>query len=108
MRIAHGRLRLDSFLVDAGGRPWLLGFDRGELAATDQRLGTDLAELLASTAVEIGGDDAVRLAHGVVGTATLQRAIPWLQPLALTAATRDAIGGAEKIQQLPRPDRCRV
>ncbi|MEL6892173.1 MAG: lysylphosphatidylglycerol synthase domain-containing protein, partial [Actinomycetota bacterium] len=94
-RIAHGRLRLDSFAIDESGRPWLVGFERGELVATDQRLGTDIAELLASSAEVVGVDQAVAIAHDEIGGAMLQRAVPWLQPLALTAQTRDSISTDE-------------
>lgn len=99
-RIAHGRLNLSRFIVDDEQRVWLVGFERGELAASEQRLGTDLAELLASTAAVVGTAEAVRLAVDEVGLDTMRRAVPWLQSLALTARTRRDVGGDEGIERL--------
>ena len=50
MRIAHRDLRLANILLDADRTAWLIDFGFSELAASDQLLGTDVAELLASTA----------------------------------------------------------
>lgn len=99
-RIAHGSLNLSSFVLNARGRPELVNFRRGELASSDQRLGTDMAELLASTAAVVGIADAVRVAHSTVGSELLGRALPWLQPLALTSQTRQEIGGAKMLVEL--------
>lgn len=100
LRIAHGALCPSSFLERVDGTPALLGFGRGELASTDQRLGADLAELLASTAAIVGRATAIRLALEAVGRRRLERAVPWLQPLALSSATREAIGGAKPLADL--------
>lgn len=99
-RIAHRDLRLANVTMDAGGEPWLVDFGFSELAAADQALGTDVAELLASTAAVVGVERAVRAAHATLGVDELSRALPWLQPLALSAATRNAIGtdGVEAIR----------
>ncbi|NNF70373.1 MAG: flippase-like domain-containing protein [Acidimicrobiia bacterium] len=99
-RIAHGTLNLSSFVVNADGRPELVNFRRGELASSEQRLGTDLAELLTSTAAAAGIPTAVRAAKETIGPDRLQRAVPWLQPLALTSPTREAIGGAKPLAEL--------
>jgi glycosyltransferase 2 family protein len=48
----------------------------------------DVAELLASLALLVGPDRAVASAAAVIGTADLAAAVPLLQPLALSAATR--------------------
>ncbi len=99
-RIAHGRLRLDHFVIDRRGDPQLVDFERGELAATEQRLGTDLAELLASSAAEIGEAEAVRIAHDEIGSAMLARSIPWLQPLALSTSTRRLVATVVDFDEL--------
>jgi undecaprenyl-diphosphatase len=91
-RIAHQDLRLANIFLDQNNEPWIVDFGFSELAATDQELGTDTAELLASTMAVVGVDRAVRAAHVTSGVEELSRALPWLQPLALSAATRDAIG----------------
>lgn len=98
--ISHGGLNPSSFVSNAEGRPELINFRRGELASSEQRLGTDLAELLASTAAVVGIPAAVRIAHNSIGSEQLQRALPWLQPLALTSPTRQAIGGAKPLAEL--------
>ena len=51
----------------------------------------DLAELLASLAIVTGADRAVSSAAAVIGAQGLAPAVPLLQPLALSAATRHAI-----------------
>ena len=101
-RIAHRDLRLANVSIDGAGGPWLVDFAFSELAAADQELGTDVAELLASTAAVVGVDRAVRAAHVTSGVDELSRALPWLQPLALSAATREPIGkdGIEAIRTM--------
>lgn len=99
-RIAHGTLHLASVTIDREGQPWLTNFERGELAAPPQRIGTDIAELLAATAAVVGTARAARLAHDVLGSQALQSAVPWLQPLALTRETRNAIKAASGIEAL--------
>ena len=94
-RIAHRDLRLANLFLDAENRPWLIDFGFAELAASDQLLGTDVAELLASTAALVGPERAVAAAHVATGLEELERAMPWLQPLALSSATRHAVGGAK-------------
>ncbi len=92
-RIAHRDLRLANIFLDTDNRPWLIDFGFSELAASDQLLGTDVAELLASTAAHVGTDRAVAAAHRATDLDELEWAMPWLQPLALSTATRQAIGG---------------
>ena len=92
-RIAHRDLRLANIFVDTEGRPWLIDFGFSEVAASDQLLGTDVAELLASTAARVGPERAVAAAHRATDLAELEWAMPWLQPLALSTATRQDLGG---------------
>lgn len=98
--IAHGSLNPSNFVINDEGRPELINFRRGELASSEQRLGTDLAELLASTTAVVGMPKAIHIAHESLGPEQLQRALPWLQPLALTTGTREAIGGAKPLAEL--------
>ncbi|MCP4957998.1 MAG: flippase-like domain-containing protein [Actinomycetia bacterium] len=99
-RITHGALNLSNFVVNADNRPELVNFQRGDLVASDQRLGIDLAELLASTAAVVGVPEAVRIAEEAIGPERLQLCLPWLQPLSLTSPTRQAIGGPEPLREL--------
>jgi undecaprenyl-diphosphatase len=78
-------------MVDGGMLPWLTDFSFSELAATQRQKDLDVAELLASLAILAGPDRAVSSAAAVIGTQALAAAVPLLQPLALSAATRHAI-----------------
>ena len=55
-RIAHRDLRLANVMLAPDGRPWMIDFGFAEIAATDQMLDTDVAELLSSTALKVGVD----------------------------------------------------
>ena len=89
--IAHRSLRAANVMVDGDMRPWLTDFSFSELAATQRQQDLDLAELLASLAILVGADRAVSSAAAVTGPGRLAAAVPLLQPLALSAATRHAI-----------------
>ena len=90
--IAHRSLRTANVMAGNDGRPWLTDFSFSELAATQRQKDLDLAELLASLALLVGADRAVSSAAAVIGARQLAAAVPLLQPLALSAATRRAIG----------------
>ena len=109
-RIAHRDLRLANIFLDTENKPWLIDFGFSELAADDQLLGTDVAELLASTAAVVGPERAVAAAHLATGLDELTRALPWLQPLALSTATRQANDGDKGLEPIRRllVDQCGV
>ena len=90
-RIAHRDLRAANVLVDTAGEPWIVDFGFAEMSASDRRLAQDVAELLTSTALLVGASRAVDAAVAVLGPDPVTRAIPLLQPLALSAATRSAV-----------------
>jgi undecaprenyl-diphosphatase len=90
--IAHRSLRTANVMAGNDGRPWLTDFSFSELAATQRQKDLDLAELLASLALLVGADRAVSSAAAVIGARQMAAAVPLLQPLALSAATRHAIG----------------
>ena len=89
--IAHRSLRAANVMVDGDLLPWLTDFSFSELSATQRQKDLDVAELLASLAVLAGADRAVSSAAAVIGARQLAAAVPLLQPLALSAATRHAI-----------------
>ncbi|HEY7429931.1 MAG TPA: lysylphosphatidylglycerol synthase transmembrane domain-containing protein [Streptosporangiaceae bacterium] len=93
--IAHRSLRAANVVVGADGRPWLTDFSFAELSATQRQLSLDLAELLASLATLAGAEAAVGAAAAVVGARELAPAVPLLQPLALSAATRRAVAAQD-------------
>ena len=90
--IAHRSLRATNVMIEDGERPWLTDFSFSELAATPRQMNLDVAELLASLATLVGADRATVSASAVIGTQQVADAAPLLQPLALSAATRHAVG----------------
>lgn len=91
IRVAHRDLRLANVLLDDDGHPWIIDFGFAELSASDHRMTQDVAELLASTSLVVGPERAVESAVAVLGPSAVAGAIPLLQPLALSAATRRAL-----------------
>jgi tRNA A-37 threonylcarbamoyl transferase component Bud32 len=90
-RIAHRDLRLADVMVDQDGAPWLLDFGFAEAAASPRRLAQDVAELLASLALLVGAERAVASARAALGSEAVAAAVPLLQPLALSTATRGSL-----------------
>jgi len=98
--IAHRDLRLANVFVADDGVPWIIDFGFAELAADESLLARDYAELLASTAVVVGPDRAVAAAMNVVGKEGVAEALPWVQPLALSSATRTQLSKSEGYARL--------
>ena len=90
-RIAHRDLRLANVMLAPDGRPWFIDFGFAEIAATNQMLDTDVAELLSSTALKVGVTRSVDAAIDVVGKDAVASAAPRIQPLALSTATRKSL-----------------
>jgi undecaprenyl-diphosphatase len=86
-RLAHRALRAGNILV-AAGRPTIIDLSFGEEWASGRARAIDVAELLASLAVLVGPERAIASADRVLDRADLASALPYLQPLALSAATR--------------------
>jgi undecaprenyl-diphosphatase len=90
-RTAHRDLRLANVFLDDEGEAWLIDFGFSELAATDLLLATDLAEMLASSAVVVGPARAVGAGARALGGVALRPALARLQLPMLSGATRTAL-----------------
>ncbi|HKA84682.1 MAG TPA: lipopolysaccharide kinase InaA family protein [Acidimicrobiales bacterium] len=87
-RIAHRDLRLANVFLASDGAVWLIDFGFSELAASSLLLTTDVAELLASSTLQVGPERAVAVARQAVGPEALRDALDRLHPWALSGATR--------------------
>jgi glycosyltransferase 2 family protein len=92
-RIAHRDLRLANIFLAADGEVWLIDFGFSELAASDALLATDVAELVASSTLQVGAERAVAEATAALGADALRGALDRLHPWALSGATRTALQG---------------
>lgn len=90
-RIAHRDLRLANVFLADDGAAWIIDFGFSELAASDQLLATDLAELLASSTTQVGAERAVAAGLAAVGPDVLVTALDRLQLPMLSGATRTAM-----------------
>ena len=94
-RIAHRDLRAANVMSapdgDDADQAWLIDFGFAEIAASQDLLDRDLAELLVSTAALVGVDRAVDNGIAVMGADELAAAIPWVQPLAVSSASSAAL-----------------
>jgi glycosyltransferase 2 family protein len=104
VRIAHRSLRTANVMVDREGRPWIVDFSFSELDATARAIELDVAELLASLAGQIGPERAVKSAASVMDASAIAAAIPLLQPLALSAATRKDLARGDRVLARTRAD----
>jgi undecaprenyl-diphosphatase len=86
--IAHRDLRLANVFLDKEEVAWIIDFGFSELAASELLLNNDIAELIASSALLVGPERAVRCATGVLGADAVAGAAPRVQPQALSGATR--------------------
>ncbi len=90
-RLAHRDLRLANVFLADDGAAWIIDFGFSELAASDLLLATDLAELSASSATQVGVERAVRVGASVVGPDALVTALPRLKLPTLSGATRSSL-----------------
>ncbi|MFJ3304176.1 flippase-like domain-containing protein [Streptomyces sp. NPDC086549] len=90
-RLGHRALRPEHVLVEPGGEPRLTAFARAQLNASPEVLGSDIAELLATTAIRVGPHRATACALAGLGPDLLATALPYLQPLALIGPARHEV-----------------
>ena len=90
--LAHGSLRAANVLVAAepvaGHRIVVIDLSAGTAASGPRDQAIDRAELLVSLADSVGPEAAVAAAARVLDPEDLAAAMPYLQPLALSAGTR--------------------
>lgn len=91
--IAHEGLHSHSFALDDDGRIWILGLDRGEVAAPRLRMRLDRAELLIATAMLVGSGRALDAAERAIGSEDLANLPALMQPIALNSAIRGELAG---------------
>ena len=72
----------------ADAKPWLTGFAFGEVAASDEQIDGDVAQLLAALSVTVGANRSVTSAVETLGPLTVGNALARLQPNALSDSTR--------------------
>jgi glycosyltransferase 2 family protein len=90
-RASHGWASLSHVVVGADGAASLTDFRWSTISATDPQRARDLAELLCATAAGFGADRAVAAARSAFPPDRLAEALPFVQPLAVSAETRAAI-----------------
>jgi undecaprenyl-diphosphatase len=89
-RIAHRDLRLANIFLGEDGSIWMIDFGFSELAASELLLASDLSNLIASSALQVGPERAVASALAAVGPGALESSLSRLRPYALSGATRSS------------------
>jgi uncharacterized membrane protein YbhN (UPF0104 family) len=90
-RVAHRGLSPDVVMIAEDGRAGLRRVGGGDVAADDLALRIDTAQLLTTVALAVGPQRAVASAVANLGYDEVARAVPLLQPIALTRSTRTAL-----------------
>jgi len=90
-QMSHRALSSRHLLRGPENSTWLLGTDQGSIAASDVAIRLDLAELLCSLAMLTSVERSVSSAQRVLGSDAIARALPALQPVALSPGTRKAL-----------------
>jgi uncharacterized membrane protein YbhN (UPF0104 family) len=89
--LSHGRVDPDRLGVRADGSPVFVDLSAARVAATENELLTDRAQLLVLTALSVGSDRAVSVAIDVLGNDGITEVVPFLQPAVFDLDTRKAI-----------------
>ena len=90
-RIAHRTLTAENFLQANDGKVYIQGIDDGTIAASDVLLRIDLAEALVTLSISADPVRAIQAGRVVLGDVGLARALPALQPVALSSRTRSVL-----------------
>jgi uncharacterized membrane protein YbhN (UPF0104 family) len=89
-RVGHGEINPATVGL-VGGQAGVLDFGQGTVTPRADRLGTDGAQLLATSATVVGTDRAVAAAVAARGEEGVRALLPYLQPPAFGAALRRAL-----------------
>jgi glycosyltransferase 2 family protein len=95
IRIAHGRLNTRQVIVTPEGVT-IVGFAYASGSASEEQRTADVAELLTTTARQVGAERAVRAAVAALGTGEVVAALPLLQAPALSREARRIVGGSRR------------
>ena len=89
--VSHRTLSSTNILRDPHGGVWFINGEEGSIAAGDVALRLDVAEMLCTQALLVGAERAIASGRRVLGLEQLSRALPVLQPVGLSPATRSAM-----------------
>lgn len=90
-QVSHRSLTASHLVRTENGSIWLIGGETGSIAAGDIAQRIDIAELLVTLAMLTDVERAVATGRMVLGVTALSRALPALQPVALSYETRKAV-----------------
>jgi uncharacterized membrane protein YbhN (UPF0104 family) len=96
-RIVHRQLGPSTVLVDDRGGVALSRLGSGDVAADDISLRIDLAQLLTTVALAVGPERTVDSAVAALGEDAVLRAVPVLQPVALSPDARVALKASKSV-----------
>ncbi|MEI6620721.1 MAG: lysylphosphatidylglycerol synthase transmembrane domain-containing protein [Actinomycetes bacterium] len=102
--ISHRSLTAHNMLRDSNGGVWLLDPEAGSTAVGDVAERIDLAEMLCTLALLTDPDRALDTGRRVLGSERLSKALPVMQPVALTPETRKAIKAHKDVLKVLRED----
>lgn len=97
-RIAHGRLNTAQLRATDQGAA-IVGFAFATASASEEQRAGDTAELLTTTAAQVGADRAVRAAVAALGVDAVVAALPLLQPSALSREGRRIAGSRRQLAE---------
>ena len=87
-QITHRSLNDDHVVRSTDGTVHVIGYDSGSVASSDVAMRIDVAELLCTLAMLTDVDRAVSTGVEILGVDGIGRALPALQPVALSRRTR--------------------
>jgi len=95
--LAHRELTAENFLLGNNGKVYITHVEQGAIAASDVLLRIDIAEALVNLSLLAGPDRAIAAGRVVLGDLILARALPALQPVALSTPTRHLLKGNREV-----------